>query len=69
MNYKRKRKDYNTSVKREKCIGIAFGIDQYTYSNKRKRTYTMIILCWLFELETVKYSEPSKVKLSNVTKY
>ena len=59
MTIKRRRKDYTTSVKREKCIGIAFGIDQYKYSNKRKRTYTMIILCWLCELEITKYLEPS----------
>ena len=59
MTIKTKKKDYTTSVKREKCIGIALGLDQYTYSNKRKRTYTLVILCWVCELEVTKYLKPS----------
>jgi hypothetical protein len=37
------------------CLGLAFGVDQYTYSSKRKRTWTLLFLCFTIEVKIVKY--------------
>ncbi len=42
------------------CLGLAFGVDQYTYSSKRKRTYTMMFLCFCIEFQITKYYDKKK---------
>lgn len=41
------------NVEAHKFLGIAVGVDTYKYKEKTRRTYVVMFLCFLIELEIV----------------
>ena len=66
MKLETKNKRWNASCKLYPVIGLAAGVEINKYSYKVRRTYTIIFLCFVWDIRVVRtYKQPN----SKVTQY
>ena len=66
MKLETKNKRWNASCKLYPVIGLAAGVEINKYSYKVRRTYTIIFLCFVWDIAVVRtYKQPN----SKVTQY
>ncbi len=51
------KKDIKTSAKVAPAFGILVGVDTYEYPQKVKKSYVIVLLCFIMEIEVTKYKE------------
>lgn len=61
MKIETKHKVRNISCRINPAMGIAIGVDRYTYTNKTRRTYNLMILCFVIEVEVTRWKNPRQL--------
>ena len=62
MRLETKNKRWDASCKLYPVIGIAAGVEMLKYSSKVRRTYTIIILCFVWDITVVRTHKLSNLK-------
>ena len=61
MKIETKHKVRKISCKISPAMGIAIGVDRYRYANKTRRTYNLMILCFVIEVEVTRWKNPRQL--------
>ena len=62
MKLETKNKRWDASCKLYPVIGLAAGVEMLKYSSKVRRTYTIIILCFVWDITVVRtYKKPNVI--------
>jgi len=64
INLNSKNGKCSLNVEAHKFLGIVVGVDTYKYKEKTRRTYVVMFLCFLIELEIV--TEAKKETTTNL---